>query len=169
MAYQRRYKKDQPLPEEAEPLKNMTITAIALAEDLRTSIAFGDSDVPLKWKRFMTFFSMLYGVTKFFIDKTIISKTDDFMKKWFLYGYAVKKYKALKNETLKKGALDKNAEKALEDLNKIFMEVNPARSLDVFEEYVKVLKKRGIYTMKESTIGDEGFGEGEDEIQNDDA
>lgn len=159
MAYKRFDRRDQPLPEEAEPLKNMVITAIALAEDLRTSIAFGDSDVAAKWKRFMTFFSMLYGVTKHFIEDSLKSSTDAFMGKWFVYGFAVKKYKEIKNSAEEKGAIEDDVKASLAELNKIFMEVNPARSLEVFEEYVKVLKKRGIYTMKESTIGYEGFEE----------
>jgi len=159
-----RYERDQVDPQDAQPLRNMTITSIALAEDLRTSVAFGEPDVAKKWKRFMSFFSMLYGITKHFIREDRRKEVEAFMGEWFRYGYLVKRYKNLK--AISERDDEKNNEKLRENtekLRKMIQKVNPARSLELFEKYIVVLKKRGMYVLAETTIGEEGFEEEEDD------
>lgn len=147
---------EQAKRDDSDTLRNMTITAIALAEDLRTTISFGEPGVASKWKRFMTFFSMLHGVTKHFIATGKRKRTDVFMQKWLIYGFSLKKYKELRDK-LEEGEDNKEVKKAMKEAAKIFKQVNPTKSLEVFETYVIALKKRGIFRLAEAADAEEGY------------
>ena len=145
--------------DDTNTLRSMIITSIALAEDLRATMAFGDGKIPQRWKSFMSFFSMVYGVTKYFVAEDKRKKTDAFMKKWMMYAHCVRRHKQLtdlaqsKDTTVDKGKIAK----ALKELETLFKSVNPPKSLEIFEDYVDVLKKRGIYTLAEHGEVEAGF------------
>jgi len=157
MAYDSGYRRGQAEEEDAEPIKQMAVACITMAEDLRTSIAFGRDDVPMKWREFMRVFSMLHGITKPFVPARDRADVDAFLGKFLMYGYAVQQYKKIQDAIACGEADDSRTQALLKEVQALFETVNPKASLAVLDGYITLLKNRGMYSMKETVIIDEGF------------
>jgi len=142
--------------DDALPIRNLTIATIGMGEQLRTAISFKKPTAGKLWMDFMEMFSMLYGITKWWLhDVTAKEQLAAFMATWFKYGFAVSYYHDLTVKVAQKILTPAQAAPGLEEAQDLFKVVNPKTSLDMMEILVQELVKKGIFSIKESTIIDE--------------